>query len=100
MMMPPLGLAPATLTAAYEQVRAWATGQAVPGPRPAGLVVLLRRGLGGWLALAPTWLAVTPEAPHPTQPVQTVAGTPAVTVDALAGILATMIAAGQQEVPT
>jgi hypothetical protein len=92
-MIPPLALAPATLTAAYEQARAWATGHAAPGPRPAGLAVLLRRGLVGWLEQGPRWLAGAPEAPHPSRP----SGTPAVTVDALAGVLATMIAAGQQE---
>jgi hypothetical protein len=97
--MPPLGRAPATLTAAYEQARAWATGQATPGPRPPGLAVFLRRGLVGWLELTPTWLAGAPAAPHPGQSVGTVAGTAAVTVDALAGVLAAMIAAGQQEAP-
>jgi hypothetical protein len=99
-MMPPSDLAPAILTAAYEQVRAWATGQAAPGPRPAGLVAFLRRGMVGWLTLAPTWLAVTPGASRPTPPVATVAGTSAaVAVHDLVGVLAAMIAAGQQEEP-
>ena len=48
-MMPPAALAPAALTAAYEQVRAWATGGTAPGPRPPGLAVFLRRGMSGWL---------------------------------------------------
>jgi hypothetical protein len=98
-MMSPPALAPAALTAAYEQVRAWATGQAAPGPRPAGLAVLLRRGLAGWLELAPRQLAGAPAASRPSPPAGTVTDTSAITVDALAGVLATMIAARQQEAP-
>ena len=96
-MMPPAALAPAALTAAYEQARAWATGETAPGPRPPGLAVFLRRGMSGWLAVAATWLL----APAPARPALTVgASMPAVVaVDDLAGVLAAMIAACQQEAP-
>jgi hypothetical protein len=94
-MTPPVDLAPASLTAAYEQLRTWATGQAAPGPRPAGLAVFLRRGLAGWIALAPSWL---PAAAAPTPSGGAVATpTAAVGVDQVAGVLAMMIAAQQQE---
>ena len=96
-MMPPAALAPATLTAAYEHTRAWATGGTAPGPRPPGLAVFLRRGMGGWLAVAATWLP----APVPARPALTLgASTPAVVaVDDLAGVLVAMVAACRQEAP-
>jgi hypothetical protein len=94
-MTPPVDLAPASLAAAYEQLRTWATGQAAPGPRPAGLAVFLRRGLVGWLALAPSWLPAA-AAPTPSG-LEVATPTAAVVVDQVAGVLAMMIAAQQQE---
>jgi hypothetical protein len=37
-------------TDAYEGLRAWATGEPCPGPRPPGLALLLRFGVAAWLA--------------------------------------------------
>jgi hypothetical protein len=77
--------------AAYEELRAWATGRALPGPRPAGLAVLLRFGV-------PAWLAATAGRPPPTgrsvpPGAGPAAGPPAPAVAALALVLATMVAA-------
>jgi hypothetical protein len=49
----PSGGEPGAGTAAYEGLRAWATGQPLSGPRPPGLALLLRFGVPAWLAAAP-----------------------------------------------
>ena len=96
--MPPLAAsAPATLTAAYERLRAWASGPAPPGPRPPGLALFLQRGTPGWLAALPAWLpaAAVPTTPVPVAPAARPAVVPA---GDLAHVLATMVAACQPEV--
>lgn len=52
------------LTAAYEAMRAWATGQAGVEGRPPGLALVLQRGLPAWLAAWQSWVPpATPPAP-------------------------------------
>ena len=91
----PTGAAGAALTGAYEDRRAWAGGQPLAGPRPPGLALLLRGGVPAWLVAVTTRLppaaarAAAPGAGHATGP-------PAAVAD-LTLVLATMVAACQQE---
>jgi hypothetical protein len=64
--MTPPAVAPATLAAAYEHLRAWVGGQAPPGPPHAGLALVIRQGLPGWLAAAPAWSAAAAQASLPS----------------------------------
>ena len=96
-MMPPGGAAPAALTAAYEELRAWAGGQPRPGPRPPGLALCLRFGVPTWLAAATTRLprqAAYAASPGAGQ----AAGLPAAAGTDLTLVLAAMVAACHQEV--
>jgi hypothetical protein len=82
------------LTAAYEALRAWSGGQPSPGPRPAGLALLLRAGLPAWLAMAGAWPVSA--APGELARAGRAGGPPAATAD-LTVVLAAMVAACRQE---
>jgi len=49
----------------YEALRAWVLDGPAPGTRPAGLALVLRRGLPTWLDAAALWLPAL-ERPTPT----------------------------------
>lgn len=51
----------------YERVRAWALDGPAAGARPAGLVVLLRRGLPAWLETAALWPPAPAASPAPSR---------------------------------
>ena len=93
-MMPPGGAAPAALTAAYEELRAWAGGQPRPGPRPPGLALLLRGGVPAWLAAA----TARPPTAVPSAPAGVGHAAPPTAAVELALVLATMVAACRPEV--
>jgi hypothetical protein len=79
-------------TDAYEGLRAWATGEPLPGPRPPGLALLLRFGVAAWFTAAP---ARRPPA-RATPPVAgggPGAGPAAAVVASLTLVLAAMVAA-------
>ena len=56
---------PASLTAAYEALRARAVGDPVVGRPTQGLTLLYRRGLPAWLAQVSQAVGTTPTAPSP-----------------------------------
>ena len=93
-MTPAPAVPGAALTAAYEALRARAGGQPSPGPRPAGLALLLRAGLPAWLAAAGAWPA--PAGPGEPARAGRAAGPPAASGD-LTVVLAAMVAACRQE---
>ena len=92
-MTPPGGAAPAALTGAYEELRAWAGGQPRPGPRPPGLALLLRRGVPAWLAVI-----ARPQTAVPSVPAGAGHAAPPAAIAELALVLATMVAACRPEV--
>lgn len=82
----------------YETLRAWATAQRGRdrGARPAGLALVLRRGLPAWLAAWATWLPAqtgTDELPGRLAPLPQVVSAPL----PLISILATMVEQSQRE---
>jgi hypothetical protein len=93
-MTTPTGAAGAALTAAYEELRAWAGGQPRSGPRPPGLALLLRGGVPAWLAAA----TARPLAAVLSAPAGAGHAAPPAAVAELALVLATMVAACHREV--
>jgi hypothetical protein len=79
----------------YETLRAWVMGQTEAVTRPAGLVLVLRQGIPGWLASWSLWLrSADPVPSSPPADTASMAST-----SSLALVLADMVEACQRETP-
>lgn len=89
-MIPSMGTVdPAIVTQHYEALRTWMLDGPTGGTRPAGLALVLRRGLPAWLQEAALWLPA-PERATPALPARADAGT-APTTAPVVQVLATMV---------
>jgi hypothetical protein len=81
------GLSPAVAaTAHYEAMRAWVLAGRAPTLSPAGVVVVLRRGMAAWLAIILTQQPAPPAPSVPAVPTEQSTGD-----TSLVTLLATMI---------
>lgn len=78
----------------YETLRAWVTGQPRPVPRPAGLVLVVRQGVAGWLASWSLWL---PSAPKDSSRIPGADTASVAAAPSLALVLASMVEQCRQE---
>lgn len=95
-MIPRMGtVEPAIFTQRYEALRTWMLDGPLQGTRPAGLALVLRRGLPTWLQEAALWLP-TPEPATSALPARADAGT-ALTTAPIVQVLATMVERYREE---
>jgi len=85
----------AVVTQHYEALRIWMLDGPTRGARPAGLALVLRRGLPTWLEEAALWLPV-PEQATPALTVHSDAGTTP-TTGPVVQVLATMVEHAREE---
>ena len=95
-MIPSMGTVdPVIFTQHYEALRAWMLDGPLRGTRPAGLALVLRRGLPAWLDGAALWLP-TPEPATSALTARADAGT-TLTTAPVVQVLATMVERYREE---
>lgn len=95
-MIPSMGTVdPVIFTQHYEALRIWMLDGPLQGTRPAGLALVLRRGLPAWLEAAALWLPA-PERAMPALPARSDADT-ALTTAPVVQVLATMVERYREE---
>lgn len=89
---------PQLVNPAYEAMRTWALTKPRPRRCPAGVALVLGRGLAAWVLLAPTWPLPTHSQPAPIAVAPPSLSGNSDHVRAIVSVLATLVEHAQQEV--